>query len=186
MLPTAAASHTRHWADQRGFTLVEALIAIVILIIGIVSLYTMQIGAIHGNATANSLSNLSSEATNRIEGILADASGITDTELEDKARGDGTNCINSNGVPSGNQCGLNNPLTASGAEPNYQSLGWNCSQYTGWDDCRPAADGNGLVFLNFADDVPMPGIITIRVKTVTMNLGQPVVTTITYFKRKLQ
>jgi len=53
--------------DERGFTLVEVMIALGILAIGVMSLYTMQVRAIHGNSTANGFSNLTVANIDRIE-----------------------------------------------------------------------------------------------------------------------
>jgi len=191
-IPPVIAGPFGHAANQRGFTLIEALIAVVILVIGIVSLYAMQVGAIHGNARADSVSRLSSWASDRIEGILSDLTDqVKFEELKDTS-GDGTNCLDNNGIdPSGHECGLNNPKTIDGHEPDYQQLGWNCAAYDGpqfrRSDCREAKDGSGLIFLNIANDVPAQGITTIRVKVVTRDFGgQPVITTTTYFRSKPQ
>ena len=56
--------------SESGFTLIEALIAMVILTIGIMSLYTMQITAIKGNATANRLTTASTVAADCYERLL--------------------------------------------------------------------------------------------------------------------
>jgi len=192
----AIASPFGHTANQRGFTLIEALIAIVILIIGIVSLYTMHVGAIHGNARADSVSQLSSWASNRIEGILAQLAEqrLKPGELADTS-GDATNCLDNNGIdPSGHECGLNNPKTIDGHEPDYQQLGWNCDQYLNGNNnlrsttqCDNPTNGSGLIFVNIANDVPAQGITTIRVKVVTRDFGrQPIITTTTYFRSKPQ
>jgi type IV pilus assembly protein PilV len=52
---------------QKGFTLIEALVAMVVLTIGILSLYTMQVSAINGNATANHLTVATTVANNCYE-----------------------------------------------------------------------------------------------------------------------
>jgi len=179
-----------HPNDQRGFTLVEALVAILILIVGIVALYTLQIGAIHGNARANSIFQVASLGTNRIEKIFTFENRYA--ELRD-VNGDGASC-NSGTATDANpnplhQCGLNNPLQANGAEPNYQNLGWTCAPYltvgagVGWtaDQCEVSQDGRSLIFMNVVKDIPAQNIATIRVKTVTNDFGQPIVTTTTYF-----
>jgi prepilin-type N-terminal cleavage/methylation domain-containing protein len=56
--------------NQNGFTLIEALVAMVILTIGILSLYTMQVSAINGNATANRLTTASIAASDCHERLL--------------------------------------------------------------------------------------------------------------------
>jgi prepilin-type N-terminal cleavage/methylation domain-containing protein len=52
---------------QKGFTLIEALVAMVVLTIGILSLYTMQVSSINGNATANHLTVATTVANNCYE-----------------------------------------------------------------------------------------------------------------------
>jgi len=56
---------------EKGFTLVEVTIALAILAIGILSLYTMQTRAIYGNSIANSFSNLTISNTDQIEQLYA-------------------------------------------------------------------------------------------------------------------
>ena len=198
-IPSAAATNptSSDWADQRGFTLIEALIAIVILIIGIISLYTMQVGAIHGNTRADSVSHLSNWATDRIEQMISDQTNY-DELVQKSVVGAGCDA-DGDGIDDTNprrQCGLNNPLVAPGGqEPDYRQLGWNCDQYLNgnnnlwspslcFDD---TTNGNGLIFVNIAPDMPAPNITTIRVKVVTRDFGgQPVITTTTYFESRPQ
>ena len=167
-------------ADQRGFTLIEALTAIVILILGIMSLYTMQTGAIQANARADSVSRLSNWATDRIEAIL-----VNPYDYQELAKNDPENADAAGGA---REFGLNDPRTQAGnSEPDYRLLGFNCGAYENnpgifqADYCQEAPDGRGLVFLNVAEDVSAPGVKTIRAKVVTRDFGQPVVTTTTYF-----
>lgn len=78
--------------NQKGFTLIEALVAMVILSIGILSVSTMQISAINGNATANKLTVATSVAnycyerlwnTPYDEAMLSDTAGAkTHTQME--------------------------------------------------------------------------------------------------------
>lgn len=57
--------------QESGFTLIEVMIAIAVLVIGILSLYTMQISSIQSNSTANQLTTASNLALNQIEQILS-------------------------------------------------------------------------------------------------------------------
>lgn len=57
--------------EKSGFTLIETLVAIVILTIAVFTLYSMQTTAIMGNATANSLTTASNWARDRAERLLA-------------------------------------------------------------------------------------------------------------------
>lgn len=58
-------------ADNEGFTLIETLVAMVILVMGIFALYSMQITSIRYNATASAITTSSTWATDRIEQLLA-------------------------------------------------------------------------------------------------------------------
>lgn len=54
-------------AGQRGFTLIEVLIALFVLTIGILGMMVMQTTAINSNARASSMTIASNIATDRIE-----------------------------------------------------------------------------------------------------------------------
>lgn len=56
--------------NEKGFTLIEALVAMVILVIGILSLYTMQTTSVKGNANAFGLTSAATWATERIERLF--------------------------------------------------------------------------------------------------------------------
>lgn len=58
--------------NEKGFTLIEALVAMVILVIGILSLYTMQTTSVRGNATAFGLTSAATWATERIERLFTE------------------------------------------------------------------------------------------------------------------
>lgn len=67
--------------EQSGFTLIEALVAMVILTIGILTLYTMQVSSIHGNSTANQITKATTTGANQLEDIFAmDYEELTDTD----------------------------------------------------------------------------------------------------------
>ncbi len=57
--------------NNSGFTLIEVMIALVILLIGILSLYGMQITSIKGNSAANQVTTASTLALDQIEQILS-------------------------------------------------------------------------------------------------------------------
>jgi prepilin-type N-terminal cleavage/methylation domain-containing protein len=56
--------------SENGFTLLEALIAMVILSIGIFSLFSMQTTGIYGNAKAAAITNVSNATRDQIEKFL--------------------------------------------------------------------------------------------------------------------
>lgn len=57
-------------AGSEGFTLIEALVAMFILVVAILAMYTMHVTSIRHNAGANSLTVASSWASDRIEQLL--------------------------------------------------------------------------------------------------------------------
>ena len=56
--------------DNAGFSLIEALIAIVIFVIGILGVYTLQINATQGNTLANRVSTAANWSAYAIEEVL--------------------------------------------------------------------------------------------------------------------
>lgn len=57
--------------NSQGFTIIETLVAIVILVIGVFTLYSLHVTSIRYNASANAISSSSTWAADRIERILA-------------------------------------------------------------------------------------------------------------------
>lgn len=55
---------------QQGFTLIETMIALVLLVIGIMSVYTMQISSLNGNAKANRIVTATAVAADSYERLL--------------------------------------------------------------------------------------------------------------------
>lgn len=129
--------------NEKGFTLIEALIAMVVLTIGVFSLYSMQVVAIQGNATGNSISLASNFAAEQIEDVMNIAYAADNVQDEN---GDGTKQdLNSDGVDdNGGNFGLDNLDAAA-------------------DYTVAPPNANFTVFYNVAVDVPMPGTKTIRV-----------------------
>jgi type IV pilus assembly protein PilV len=81
----AARYHMRRFKDSEGFTLLEIMIALVILAIGLLGLATMQIMAIKGNSFGQQMTVASTMAQNELEqlrrttGALANGSDtVTD------------------------------------------------------------------------------------------------------------
>ena len=80
MLPIKSIKNTRTRRDK-GFTLVEVVIALSILSIGLLAIASMQILAIHVNSTANNMTEGTTWAQDKLEELLA--LPFTDSDLVD-------------------------------------------------------------------------------------------------------
>ncbi|MBU1419956.1 MAG: prepilin-type N-terminal cleavage/methylation domain-containing protein [Proteobacteria bacterium] len=136
-------------SDENGFTLIEALMAVVIFSIGLVAFFTMQTTVIKGNSTASGLTTASTWAADRVERLLATN---YDDPLGDLFDGDGD---------------------GTAQDLNYDGVDDNGGNF-GLDDTGIAADGtdtspDGLytIFWNVADWVtPVPSSNESTVKAV--------------------
>lgn len=128
--------------DQAGFTLIEILIAVVVLTIGLLSANAMQVSTIQGNSQANRISESSNWAGDKIENLLG--LDYDDPDLDDDD-GDGTDQDgDDDGVDDdGGNFGLDEIVNPDGSETS--------------------ADGNYTVSWNVAVDYPMPNIKTIKI-----------------------
>ncbi len=120
--------------DQKGFSLIEVLIAIVVFTIGILGTIIMQEAFIGGNTTANEVTGAANEASDRMETLMA--LSYDDASLSD---------VSNTGANAG-ATGLDNTDAAG-------SLA----------DGGPVVDGNLTLFWNVADNYPVFGTKTIRV-----------------------
>ena len=130
--------------SEKGFTLIEVLVAMVILTIGILSLYTMQISSIRGNSHAGRLTEASTWNADRIERVIG--LPYTDAAFND-VDGDGT------GQDSDND----------GIDDDGGNFGLDDSTPASADGMITSPDNNYTFFWNIAKDVPMPNLKTIRV-----------------------
>jgi prepilin-type N-terminal cleavage/methylation domain-containing protein len=134
--------------NNKGFTLIETLVALVILTIGILTLNKMQVTSIRGNANASGITSSSSWAAGQVEQLLR---LDYDDPLLDDGDGDGTGQdADDDGVDDG---GNDFGLSDTGANA---------------DGTATSPDNNYTIFWNVAVDEPMPNLKTIRV-IVTRN-----------------
>ncbi len=63
------AIHRAPFRNDKGFTLVETMVALVVLTIGILTVFTMQTGSVRGNARAKQITTASALAAERMEQI---------------------------------------------------------------------------------------------------------------------
>lgn len=127
--------------DTAGFTLIEVLIAMSVLSIGIMAMYSMQITSLKGNATANRITAESTWAADQIETMVAmDYADFKDSDS------DGTNQDqNLDGVDD------------DGEDFGLSDIGTNA------DGSRVTADGFYSVFWNVAEDLPAINAKTVRI-----------------------
>jgi prepilin-type N-terminal cleavage/methylation domain-containing protein len=148
--------------DRGGFTLIEALTAIVILTIGVFSLYSMQITAIDGNAKAARITYGTGWTTDQIENMI----GTPFDDLED-VDGDGTN-KDTNTPPNG--------VDNSGENFGLNDVGGDA------DGSLISPDGFYTIFWNVAVDHPMPDLKSIRLIVQYQDKGEDRSITMDYIK----
>jgi type IV pilus assembly protein PilV len=148
--------------NNKGFTLIEALVAMVVLSIGIFSLYTLQVTSIQNNSKASNITIASNWGAEKIEEIISTPyEDLIDTD------GDGTDQdADNNGIDdSNNDFGLNDITPADGPDGNETS-----------------PDGHFTVFWNVAPDMPLEGSTTIRIHVQDNNQKMKNPVTIQYVK----
>jgi len=138
--------------DERGFTLIEVIVALAILTIGILSVNAMQTASVRGNMTANNITIASTWAADKVEWIF----GMDYEDLEDK-NGNGLRLAqdtDGNGIDDDDEGDNIDGITNFGLEevnaPDFD-----------YSDVSP--DGRYTVIWNIAEDVPMPDTKTIYV-----------------------
>ena len=82
------AIHVRKRCNERGFSIIEVMIAISILSIGILALASMQVAAMRGNSFAGSVTEGSTWALDQIEKLMNlpwDDASLQDADLDGAA-----------------------------------------------------------------------------------------------------
>lgn len=141
-------NRTHILGEQAGFTLIESLIALVILTLGILGVNAMQIGAINTNIGANKVTQTTSWATERMEVLLN--LPYDDPKLAD-TNGNGTGeDLNLDGIDDN---GGNFGLDDEGANSDFTQV---------------SPDKMFTINWNVAIDKPMAGS-----KTITVLVARP-------------
>ena len=151
--------------EQAGFTLIETLVAIGVLTIGILTLYTMQISAIHGNSTAGQITRAATAGANQIEAIFAmDYADLLDVDND----GTGQDANNDGVDDDGGNFGLQDAQCCQdGNDPAGNAVA-GCVQRA--DGCTLGFDGYA-VYWNVAVDEPMPATKRVSINVVRMDRG---------------
>lgn len=144
--------------NNQGFTLIESVVAIGVLSIGIIALYTLQTVSIRGNGSAQKITTEAAWASDQLEQMLAadwDAVSVSDRD------GDGTGQdANNDGVDDdGGNFGLDDvQCCQDGNDPQGNPVA-NCNNRA--DRCL--AQGTNNIYINVADDEPVTDLKRIRV-----------------------
>ncbi len=174
--------------NNQGFTLIEVLVAIVVLTIGILSLYSMQVSAINTNTTASNMTTGSNWASNTIETLLnnpydnlkdVNGDGTNQDTNNDGIDESGGNSINYTGGVidnAGGNFGLNDGLI-------YNAAGLLIGVNPALADHRATSpDGRYTILWNVAVDTPVPHSKTIRVIVTSQDRGVTKTVPMTYIK----
>lgn len=138
----------RFLVDEKGFTLIESLIALFIFTIGILALNQLQVMAINSNSDASGLTGASNWAAGQIENILS-------LDYDDASLADG------DGDGSGQDT-----TPADGIDDDDDGFGLNDITAATADGSQASADGNYMIYWNVAVDEPFRNTKTIRITVV--------------------
>lgn len=161
--------------SQNGFTLIETVIAIAILAIGILSLYSMQVSAIRGNSHANQITTSANWAADRIEQLIA-------REYDEKLPTSPPYWLvdeDGDGVAGLNDTAIGGVVTA---DRLYTQNADGSEQITVNGDAVPANAIPYSIYWNVAVDATTPNTKTIRVITLWSDRGQQKNTVVDYVK----
>jgi prepilin-type N-terminal cleavage/methylation domain-containing protein len=137
--------------NTKGFTLIEVMVALGVLSIGILSMYTMQTGSVRGNLRASQISTASTWAMDKME----EFSGLDydDSQLAD-LRNDGTQQdANGNGIDDDDEGGTGRDGIAN----------FGLDQRTAATADHTLTDPAGYtMYYNIAIDQPLENMKTVR------------------------
>lgn len=145
--------------DNQGFTLIEVVIALGVLAIGIIAMFSMQTMGIKGNSNANRITETTIWAADKIEEIVA----LDYDDLIDRNNNGTEHDLDKDGIDDtkdGN-FGLNDTMTGTNVVAD--------------DTLRNAAgtqiatdDGRYNVYWNVATDHPIKGVKTVQINVVNI------------------
>lgn len=171
------------FTKDAGFTLIETLIATFILVVGIMSLYVMQLSSIQGNAGANRITQGTSWGRGEIEEILLnelkeipEAFLLTEqgTSVYTPSIDLGINpsvkkwkeILKLDNTDDGGRVTDQDPdqngLDDDGVD-GIDNFGLDNTTAPAADYTRQSPDGRFTLYYNFAMNVPLPRVVTIRV-----------------------
>jgi len=140
--------------DELGFTLIEALIAMVVLSVGVLAVIGMQTSGVGGNARARAVTEAANYATDKMEFLLGES--YSSTDLSD-ADADGV-------------LGLSDSQCCQDGKDAQGNTITNCTAPA--DGCDN--QGQYDIYWNVSDDDPVTGAKTIKVLVRHRVLQTPV------------
>lgn len=166
----------RIYSNESGFSLVEVLIALIVLSIGVVATNLMQVTSVKGNADAFYITQLSWRASNEAEKIINSKNieklrYIDDTEdsvsydyqktvaLDSNGNGENTG---KSGLDDGNPLVLLDSDTTNDVHAGYSP------------DDSDTTDSNYTILRNVAPDYPIRHTLTVRIIVVHNRTGKAV------------
>ena len=139
-----------------GFTLLEVMIAVIVLCIGVMALYSMQMTSIRGNVAANQLTASTNTAAIIVEELVNMPYDAANYDFDIDTDGDGTIDTNTDTFTDGT--GSNND--EAGLDDITDPAAGTTSDYT---TTITANGGNFILDINVARNYPDTGMDTIRV-----------------------
>lgn len=162
--------------NQKGFTLVEILVAMTVFAIGVLGVISMQQTTFGSNSVSNALTGSTAVAAGHLE--LLKGLPYDDFWLED-----GDDPLIPAEAPDVGENGLRNPLPRPGIFPagSYQDQIPNPGAYSS-DFQLVTGDGLYTVYWNIAEDYPVPDTKTIQVIVISTGHGPQKVVTLKTIK----
>ncbi len=151
--------------NEKGFTLIEVVIALGVLAIGIIAMFSMQTMGIKGNSSANRITETTIWAADKVEEIVA----LDYDDLVDRNKNGTKHDLNKNGeddVADGN-FGLNDTITGTNVDAD-ETLRNNAGARI------PTADGRYNVYWNVAEDHPLKGVKTVQINVVNIQTNKSI------------
>ena len=162
----------RNQYRQKGFTLLEVMLALVVLTVGVFALQKMQIASTEGNASAQWLTSGATWASDRAERLINLA--YTDALLND-SNGDGV-------------AGLDNTVSNAGvitADFAFTRNNAGNDVVTAGGNALPANSLSYTVYWNVATNAAVPNTKLLRIITVWGDFHQRKTTTLDYIKSNI-
>jgi len=137
--------------DNKGFTLIEVVIALGVLAIGIIAMFSMQTLGIKGNSSANRITETANWAADKMEEIISKK--YNDPDLIDRNNNGTKQDLDKNGVDDsgGGSFGLDDTFTGTVVDADHNAA---------------TADGKYNVYWNVAVDHPARGVKTVQINVV--------------------